>query len=461
MSTSGAAVGPSGSSTVPEVLVSVKGASRKFCRDLKRSLWYTALDAARSLLPPSPGDTALRPGEFWALKDVSFDVARGESVGVMGLNGAGKSTLLKLILGCLRLSQGEISTCGRFAMLSEHGLGFDPRLSGRENIYMAAAVLEISRQRVDHAFDHIVAFAGMKEFIDSPVRAYSSGMRARLGFSLAMYLEPDILLVDEVLAVGDIGFQRQCINHAQRYLQGGGSLVLVSHNPHLVQFICDRCIVLEHGAVVFDGDVVAGVARYLQAARTPASDPLTLDPSLASGPTQVPRALTNSGIDILDFSIKPIAGQSLRTGEPARVYVRYRSFRDVDIRWGFCLLTCDGETVITCEGLLEPFPIRVGDGELAGTVPQLPLAGGRYALRVAIMDPHTELPFALGGFHAYPRYFTVQAPTSLRDNYRMFTRDLIALEGLKWEWLDLGATKAAAPNETNSRGAANHRVRLS
>ena len=427
-----------------EVLISVKGASRKFCREQTQSLRYTALDALQNLWARKPKDPALRPGEFWALRDISFEVRRGQSIGVMGLNGAGKSTLLRLMLGSLRLSEGEIVTSGRLAALSEHGLGFDPLLTGRENVYLAAAVLEINRRSVDRAFDQIVAFAGLGEFIDSPVRIYSTGMRARLGFSVAMYLEPDILLVDEVLAVGDIGFQRQCIQYAKRYLEGGGSLVLVSHNPHLVQFICDRCLILDHGVIVSDGSVVEGVAKYLEATRVTASEPLALNAALAGISPRIHSPCENSGVEIDDFGVEPVNFGSLSTGNPARVYVRYRSKRSVQIRWGFCLLTSDMETAITCEGLLEPFPIPRGAGELAGTVPRLPLAGGRYALRVAIMDPHTELPLALGGFHTPPRYFRVEAPPSVRNNYRMFTNDLVALDDVKWERRDFGAGEAVA-----------------
>jgi lipopolysaccharide transport system ATP-binding protein len=444
MRTPGVAGTSSGSSTKPEVVISVRGASRKFCRDQNRSLRYTAIDAIEDLFARRPKDTALRPDEFWALHNVSFEVRRGQSVGVMGLNGAGKSTLLRLMLGSLRLTEGEIVTSGRLAALSEHGLGFDPLLSGRENVYMTAAVLEISRQRVDQAFDEIVAFAGIEEFIDAPVRVYSTGMRARLGFSVAMHLEPDVLLVDEVLAVGDIGFQRQCIHHAQRYLEAGGSLVLVSHNPHLVQFLCDRCLVLDRGVIVSDGGVVEGVEHYLKATKTASGDPLALDASLARKLPAFQSPCENSGVHIDDFDVQPITAESLRTGEPARVYVRYRSNRNVDIRWGFCLLTADLETEITCEGLLEPFPIPAGAGELSGIVPRLPLTGGRYALRVAIMDPHTELPFALGGFYTPPRYFKVEAPASVRNNYRMFTHDLVALEDLKWERRNFGAAGAAS-----------------
>lgn len=427
-----------------EVLISVKGVSRKFCREQTQSLRYTALDVLQNLWARKSKKQTLRPGEFWALRDISLEVRRGESLGVMGLNGAGKSTLLKLLLGSLRLTEGELVTSGRVAALSEHGLGFDPLLTGRENVYLSAAVLEINRRRVDRAFDEIVTFAGLGEFIDSPIRVYSTGMRARLGFSIAMHLEPDILLVDEVLAVGDIGFQRRCIEYAKRYLESGGSLVLVSHNPHLVQFICDRCLVLDRGTVVSDGGVVEGVAKYLEATRVKAGDPLALDAALAGASHPIQSPCGDSGVEIDDFGVEPVNAGTVRTGEPARIFVRYRSTRNVQIRWGFCLLTSDLETAITSEGLLEPFAIPPGAGELTGTVSRLPLAGGRYALRVAIMDPHTEVPLSLGGFHTPARYFRVEAPLSLRNNYRMFTNDLVALEDLKWERRDFSAGEVLA-----------------
>lgn len=424
----------------PDLLISVSGASKKFCRTLNRSLRYLAMDALSDLVGHSRHASSLRPDEFWALRKVSFEVRRGQSLGVMGLNGAGKSTLLKLMLGSLRLTEGEIVMFGRPSMLSEHGLGFDPLLTGRENVFLAAAVLAIDRQRVEGAFDDIVAFAELQDFIDSPVRGYSAGMRSRLGFSVAMYLEPEILLVDEVLTVGDIGFQRRCIQHAQRYLQRGGSLVLVSHNPHLVQLMCDHCLVLDRGLVVWDGDVVEGVARYLRAARTPLDDPLTVDPALTATTTAAPVASGNV-VDIDDYNVRPINGTSLRTGEPARVSVRYGASRDVDISWGFSLLSSDLTTAITSEGLMDPFLVRAGRGELAAIIPRLPLTAGRYALRVAITDPHSEMPYALGGFHTPPRYFTVDAPTSRRNNYRMYTRDLVVLEDLHWARREIGESE--------------------
>ena len=415
-----------------DLLIDVRGASRKFCRDQALSLRYAAFDALQHLFARVPANPALRPAEFWALRNISFEVRRGQSVGIMGLNGAGKSTLLKLLLGSLRLTEGQVVTSGRVATLCEHGLGFDPLLSGRENIYLSAAVLEINRRTVDRAFDQIVAFAGLEQFIDSPVRIYSTGMRARLGFSVAMYLEPDILLVDEVLAVGDLGFQRRCIQYAKRYLENGGSLVLVSHNPNLVQFMCDRCLVIDHGTIVFDGNVVDGVGHYLQATRTALTDPLARDAALAGTAPRFHPPAESSAVEIDAFEIQPVNAAALRTGQPARVSLRYRSNRRVVVRWGFCLLTSDLHTTITCEGPPDPFPLLEGSGELTSTIPRLPLAGGCYALRVAVMDPLTELPLALGGYQTTPRYFEVEAPPTIRNNYRIISRDLVVIEDISW-----------------------------
>ena len=436
-----------------DVLVSVQGVSRKFCRDLTRSLRYAVSDAVQDLLVRRRTNPTLRPGEFWALREVSFELRRGESLGVMGINGAGKSTLLKIVLGSLRLTEGRAVTRGRLTALSEHGLGFDPVLTGRENAYLSAAILGIDRRRVTEAFDEIVDFAGLEQFIDSPVRFYSTGMRARLGFSVAMCLQPDVLLVDEVLAVGDLGFQRKCIEHARRFLDGGGSLVLVSHNPLLVHSMCDRSIVLDGGVIAFDGNVVTGVARYLEAVKTLPNHVLALDPALlassktsgtgeagpaahtASAPTEriAVRPLDTNGVTIEAFGMQPLGPEGLCTGNPARVFLRYRTAEDLNVRWGFSILTANLETTLTCDGPVESIQLPAGRGELTGTVPRLPLSGGRYAIRVAIVDPSTELPFALRGYQDAPEYFDVEMPPSVRNNYRMFANSLVTLDGLTWE----------------------------
>jgi lipopolysaccharide transport system ATP-binding protein len=207
-----------------EVLVNAEHVSKKFCRSLRRSLWYGAQDVAGALVPWKRNRTRpssargngsmpdLRPDEFWAVQDVSFEVRRGQCLGLVGHNGAGKSTLLKILNGLIRPDAGVITIRGRVGALIELNAGFNPILSGRENIFTEAALLGFSKEEVAARFDDIVAFAELEEFIDMPVQNYSSGMRVRLGFSIAAQMEPDVLLIDEVLAVGDVGFRAKCLS---------------------------------------------------------------------------------------------------------------------------------------------------------------------------------------------------------------------------------------------------------
>jgi len=191
--------------------------------------------------------------EFHALKGVSLKIRHGESVGLIGHNGSGKSTLLKVIAKILPPDQGSVATSGRLSTLLELGAGFHQDLSGRENVYMNGAILGLSRAEVDAAFDSIVDFAGVREFIDTPVRNYSSGMYVRLGFAVAVHVDPDILLVDEVLSVGDAAFQEKSLARMRGFNQRGKTVVMVSHDLNAVQALCERTVVLDHGEIVFDG----------------------------------------------------------------------------------------------------------------------------------------------------------------------------------------------------------------
>ncbi|MCD4525332.1 ABC transporter ATP-binding protein [Nocardioides sp. cx-173] len=200
---------------------------------------------------------------FRALEDVSFTVEQGESIGLMGLNGSGKSTLLKLVQGVMRPDSGKVLTRGRIAGLIATGAGFHPQLNGRDNIYLNAAVLGMTEQETKRKFDEIVEFADIGRFLDSPVGNYSSGMFARLGFSVAIHVDSDIFLADEALAVGDRPFRRKCMEKMQEVRDSGRTLFYVSHSAGSVRQMCDRVIVLEKGRVGFDGGVNAGI-RYLK-----------------------------------------------------------------------------------------------------------------------------------------------------------------------------------------------------
>ena len=228
-----------------EIAISAQGITKRFVNHTERATSFKERIVRRGHKPST---------EFFALRDVSLDIKHGESLGLMGANGSGKSTLLKVLAGILRPTSGRVETNGRIASLLELGAGFNGELSGRDNIYLNASLLGLTRRQTDALFDDIVDFSELGEFIDGPVKHYSSGMYVRLGFAVAVHVEPDILLVDEVLAVGDEHFQRKCLDKISQFQDQGRTILFVSHSSALVEKICSRAIVLDHGNPMFDGD---------------------------------------------------------------------------------------------------------------------------------------------------------------------------------------------------------------
>lgn len=268
----------SASSTLPkfnsseDVLVRVDRVSKKFCRSLKRSLWYGVRDILADVNPfarstdnqganDANPDATLRTGEFWAVKDISFELRRGECLGLIGRNGAGKTSLLKMLNGLVRPDHGRIEMRGRVGALIALGTGFNPILTGRENIYVNGSVLGLTKREIDAKLDDIIDFADIREFIDSPVQSYSSGMQVRLGFAVATAMEPDVLLLDEVLAVGDAAFRNKCYRRVVS-LRKKAAVIFVSHSMDQVARICDRTLVMSKGNVVSLGSVDGGVMAY-------------------------------------------------------------------------------------------------------------------------------------------------------------------------------------------------------
>jgi len=198
-------------------------------------------------------NTALGQQEFWAVKDVNFNIPQGSVVGVMGPNGAGKSTILKLLSGIMSPTKGKMTINGRLSALIEVTAGFHPELTGRENVYLNGTILGMKRREIDRKFDEIVAFSEVEDFIDTPVKRYSSGMYSRLGFSVAVHMDPEIFIVDEVLSVGDIAFQSKCAQKMREILSGGATILLVSHQISLIQSLCKRVLLLNHGELIKDG----------------------------------------------------------------------------------------------------------------------------------------------------------------------------------------------------------------
>lgn len=244
-----------------EVLVKVENVSKKFCRDLKRSLWYGVKDIAGEITGRNNPNRDLRPKEFWAVDDVSFELRRGECLGLIGRNGAGKTTLLRMLNGLIKPDKGRIEMRGRVGALIALGAGFNPILTGRENIYVNASVLGLSKKETDGKLEEIIDFAEIDEFIDSPVQTYSSGMQVRLGFAVATALEPDVLLLDEVLAVGDAGFRIKCYNRIAE-LKRNTAVVLVSHSMFDVSSVSTLGCVLNRGKVNYQGEINPAIDVY-------------------------------------------------------------------------------------------------------------------------------------------------------------------------------------------------------
>jgi lipopolysaccharide transport system ATP-binding protein len=244
-----------------EVLVKVESLSKKFCKDLKTSLWYGVKDLIRNL-QGNKQERILRDKEFWAVKDINFELRRGECLGLIGHNGAGKSTLLKILNGLIKPDAGKVTITGKVGALIELGAGFNPILSGRENIYNNGAVLGFTRKEITEKIEEIIDFAEIREFIDMPVQNYSSGMKVRLGFAIAAQMEPDVLIIDEVLAVGDLGFVLKCFKTIDKILPNT-AIVFVSHSMPQVSRLCNQIILLDRGESHFQGtDVAKAIDLY-------------------------------------------------------------------------------------------------------------------------------------------------------------------------------------------------------
>lgn len=244
-----------------EVLVKVEHVSKKFCKDLKTSLWYGLKDLGSELIGQNY-QKELRNKEFWAVNDVSFELKRGECLGLIGHNGAGKSTLLKMLNGLIKPDSGSISMKGRIGALIELGAGFNHLLTGRENVFINGQILGFTKKEIAQKFDAIVEFAEMQEFIDTPVQNYSSGMKVRLGFAIAAQLEPDILIIDEVLAVGDMGFILKCFRTIDNLLSKT-AIIFVSHSMPQISRISTNLLLMKNGKETFSGkDISGGIDLY-------------------------------------------------------------------------------------------------------------------------------------------------------------------------------------------------------
>jgi lipopolysaccharide transport system ATP-binding protein len=399
-----------------DVVLSASGVSKKFCRDLRRSLRYAVRDVAGEFGYPPPN--GLRAGEHWALDGVSFELRRGEALGIVGDNGAGKSTLLRILNGLLKPDVGQVRTPVATEALIELGLGLNPQLTGRENVALGAALRGLNRAETTRLDEAVAEFSELGEFLDATVQTYSSGMKARLSYALAAGLEPEVMLVDEVLAVGDIAFQRKCMGHMRSYLDGGGALLLVSHNVNQVQTVCGRALLLEHGRVAFAGTAVDTLNRMFDA-RFAADTPAQL-PGGSSGPVAITR-----------FALEPLEGDSIVSGQPLRVVLHYRAEEPIDGTWGFSFWTGDGWVCVTANYEPQWRRIERGEGRLACVLPRLPLVGGRYLVRAGIYESSTRESIAAYGWRE-PAAVHVRPAAGGMANMEMATNQLVTVD-VDWE----------------------------
>jgi lipopolysaccharide transport system ATP-binding protein len=323
---------------------------------------------------------------FWALKDVGFSVSEGEVVGIVGRNGAGKSTLLKVLSRIAEPTEGSVTIRGRVASLLEVGTGFHPELTGRENIYLNGAILGMSRDEIARKFDEIVAFAEVERFLDTPVKRYSSGMYVRLAFSVAAHLDPEILIIDEVLAVGDLAFQEKCLNKMESSARSGRTVLFVSHNMHAVAKLCTRGIALQGGRIIFDGDVNECIERYTGAGQQKAEGNVIRLLRKPEDEFYVER------IEILDGEGRPLGAP--RTWDAVTFRIVFHSPRNFPAgSVDFQISTAAGIPLIRCStrpdsAVLSPF--EMGENVIDCHFPRLSLSAGRYLIGAGLAIPNVE-----------------------------------------------------------------------
>ncbi len=360
---------------------------KRFCRDLNKSLWYGLLDCVHSLSPSkqraSTNKVKLRPGEFWANREISFEIKQGECLGLLGRNGAGKTTLLKLLTGILRPDEGKIEVRGRVGAMIALGAGFNPILTGRENIYVNGSILGLSRREINDSLNEIIDFSELEDAIDSPVRTYSSGMNARLGFAIASTLKPNILIIDEVLAVGDTDFRLKCMKRMRSVISNGCSVILVSHNMTDIRNLANKTLWLENGTISDYGDTATVVNKYLGTTTSNGSEITWPSDNTAPG---------SNSIRLRCVKVRPQIGTnriSIETG--SRIEIEFDCFED-ELNLGFTTEVATEEQIVVFHtgGKITP-----GEKSKAGKyltniiLPGNLLNAGKYYLSVIIDDSQT------------------------------------------------------------------------
>lgn len=391
-------------------IVSVNDVSKRFVLNRHKSI--------KERLVNSASEKKYRE-EFWALRDINLEIEAGSTLGLVGHNGSGKSTLLKVIGGIITPSSGSVQRRGRMAALLELGAGFHPDLTGRENVYLNAAILGLNQKEIDRYFDAIVDFSGIEEFIDTQVKFFSSGMYVRLAFAVAVHVNPDLLLVDEVLAVGDEPFQNKCIAKIAEFQREGRTIVVVSHSAGQIEALCDRVVVMNHGQAIFDGGTADGIAVLQGGYEQQRLSEIELN--LANGQ---PSALVTS---VLIASEEPDDEKTVISGTDMTVSFSYEVMRDErPLVASLSIETARGALVygLTTRMLDEVLPRTVGRHTVDFTFSDPALGAGEYVLRGGIETEDNELVHEISPASRFTVSSELPGTGYLRMNLRTKIRSL-------------------------------------
>jgi ABC-type polysaccharide/polyol phosphate transport system ATPase subunit len=404
-----------------EPLIELNHVARRFTKKLERGRSFQDLFVRLFHRGHSPSD------EFWPLRDLSLTVNPGDCIGVIGPNGSGKSTLLKIITGILPPTYGDVVVRGRVSSLLELGAGFQPDLTGRENIYLNGSIYGLSRAEMSQRLDRIIDYAGLGDFIDTPVKHYSSGMYVRLGFAVAIHTNPDLLLVDEVLAVGDVHFQNRCMESIYSFRHRGGTLLLVSHDLGTIQSLCNRALWIDDGLVAAEGSPADVVMAYKQ-------HMAELEEQMNGGKQQESMAdeqrWGTRELEITHVELCNAEGQArttFATGEPLTIRLHYRCAEPIEHPvFGFGISHQNGVHLFGPNTKFAALEIKQlhGSGVISYTIPQLPLLEGQYTVSVAAVNETDTLTY---DYHDRAYNFRV-AYSPLAAGYGM-----VQLQG-EWQW---------------------------
>jgi len=394
--------------TSNDVAIKVENVSKKYCKSLKRSMIYGVRDITKNVFGMSSNSYLLRKEEFWAVDDVSFEVKKGETLGIIGPNGAGKTTILKMLNGIFWPDKGKITIKGKVGALIAVGAGFHPMLSGRENIYLNAAILGMSREEVDEKFDSIVEFADIGDFLDTPVKFYSSGMFVRLGFSVAIHCEPDVLLVDEVLSVGDSVFRNKCYRKMDEIKRKKDvAIVFVSHNLLTVDKFCDKGIFLNKGKIKSYG----GIHKVIHDYQSIINQLLDKQKSMRGVIPGIPYCTKEVKITNVKYLGRDNKEQkNFSSGDKLGIKIEYKANHTI-INPIFQLSLFNKENVHISVFATHIDNIKIksiqGKGAIECWINNLPLLLNKYYVTVAVYDNTHNLTFDYWSGAIYSQYFQV------------------------------------------------------